>query len=182
MVRSSKELTWLALLRGVNVGGNNILPMKTLANMFTEIGCADARTYIQSGNVIFRASQQVATGLPEKLSARVSKQFGFAVPVVMRTAEQLGQIIREKPFPDSDDGKLHVYFLAATPATTDVGGLDPQRSPGDDFLVRNREVYVRLPNGMARTKLTNAYFDSKLNTNSTARNWRTVLKLFELMQ
>jgi len=76
---------------------------------------------------------------------------------------------------------LNVYFLADMPDPAAVKSLDPERSPGDTFVVKGREVFLHLPNGMARTKLTNAYFDSKLKTVSTARNWKTVGKLVELM-
>ena len=71
-------------------------------------------------------------------------------------------------------------FLEATPDPANVDALDPDRSPGDEFAVLGREVYLHCPNGMARTKLTNAYFDSRLATTSTMRNWKTVLKLLEL--
>ena len=75
---------------------------------------------------------------------------------------------------------LHVYLLADWPEKTAIQGLDAERSPGDSFVVKGREIYLHLPQGMARTKLTNAYFDSKLKTVSTARNWRTVAKLVEM--
>ena len=77
---------------------------------------------------------------------------------------------------------LHVLFLADEPTSQSIGKLDPDRSPPDAFVVRSREVYLHLPNGAASTKLTNSYFDTKLATVSTGRNWATVLKLLELMQ
>jgi uncharacterized protein (DUF1697 family) len=76
---------------------------------------------------------------------------------------------------------LHVAFLAATPGPSKIAALDPNRSPPDEFAVHGREIYLRLPNGVARTKLTNAHFDSKLGTTSTLRNWRTVVKLVDLI-
>ncbi len=173
----------VALLRGINVGGKNILPMKELAAMFAAAGCGDVATYIQSGNVVFSAGAGVKKRLVGLISQGIEERFGFRIPVVMRTAEELGAVIRENPYLKAgvSEELLHVYFLADVPGAGEVGKLDLLRSAPDAFSVQGREVYLRLPNGMARTKLTNAYFDSKLGTVSTARNWRTILKLYEMM-
>ncbi len=102
--------------------------------------------------------------------------------MVLRTADEFRQVAVSNPFlkSDADANSLHVGFLVDLPAPRDVAALAPKRSPGDSFKVCGREVYLCLPNGMARTKLTNAFFDSKLATTSTFRNWRTVLKLVEM--
>lgn len=175
-------MTYIALLRGINVGGKNILPMADLAKMFVAAGCTDVQTYIQSGNVIFKAAPDVATGLPEVISAQIMKKFGFVVPVVSRNAVQLEDVVANNPFlkAGAPEGMLHVMFLADLPKTDSVAQLDPKRSPPDEFIVRGRDIYLKLPNGVARSKLTNAWFDSKLGTVSTGRNWRTVLKLLEM--
>jgi uncharacterized protein (DUF1697 family) len=176
-------MTHLALLRGINVGGNNMLPMKDLARMFGEAGCSNVRTYIQSGNVIFEAPPG-APRVAEVVAANIEKRFGFRIPIILRTSRQVLQIIRDSPFIGQgvDQKWLHVYFLASTPKAQAIGGLDPARSAPDAFHVRGQEIYLHLPNGMGRTKLTNAYFDSKLSTICTARNWATVLKLSEMME
>jgi len=183
-------VTYVALLRGINVGGKNILPMKDLAAMFVAAGCTGVRTYIQSGNVIFSAPAAKVGKLAEQISAAIAKRFGYRIPVIVRTSEDLSQAIRDNPFVksggvgkgDVDEKPLHIYFLADAPSAAALAGLDPNRSAPDVFHVRAREIYLHLPNGMARTKLTNAYFDSKLSTVSTARNWATVQKLLELMK
>lgn len=176
--------THLALLRGINVGGKNKLPMNDLLVLFAEAGCRDVRTYIQSGNVIFTAAPDIVTPLPGVITARIQERFGYRVPVVMRTAEELGAVIRHNPFiaAGADEATLHVLFLSERPAARDTDDLDPDRSPPDTFIVRGQEVYLQLPNGAARTKLTNAYFDTKLATVSTGRNWRTVTTLHTLME
>jgi uncharacterized protein (DUF1697 family) len=170
------------LLRGINVGGKNKLPMAALVEMFTEAGCTGVRTYIQSGNVVFAAAPAATMRLAETLSERIAKRFTLRVPVVLRTAGELSAVASGNPFLKSgtDPATLHVAFLADKPDRKHIAALDPNRSPGDAFEVRGREVYLHLPNGAARSKLTNAYFDSKLATISTARNWRTVMKLVEL--
>lgn len=173
---------YVALLRGVNVGGKNLLPMAELARMFDAAGCADVRTYIQSGNVRFSASQAKAAKLPGLISARIAEQFGYRTPVILRSADELGETIRNNSFlhAGAPENHLHVLFLADQPDAAAVASLDPDRSPPDAFVVRGREIYLQCPNGAGNTKLTNAWFDSRLATISTGRNWRTVLKLFEL--
>ncbi len=173
---------YVALLRGINVGGKNMLPMKDLAAMFVAAGCGDVATYIQSGNVVFSAEEKLAAGLGGVIAKRVEEWFGLRVPVVLRSAEELDAVIRGNPFlrDGAPEEMLHVCFLADLPSAQMIAGLDANRSAPDEFALVGREIYMRLPNGMARTKLTNAYFDSKLKTVSTMRNWRTVLKLAEM--
>ncbi|MFN8177813.1 MAG: DUF1697 domain-containing protein [bacterium] len=170
----------VALLRGINLGGRR-LPMKALADLFADAGCADVRTYIQSGNVVFRADAKLVSRVPALVAKGIARDYGFDVPLVLRTAAELGAVVRNNPFlaAKPDPRTLHVSFLADRPSKPSVAALDPGRSPGDEFVVRGSEIYLRLPNGMARSKLTNQYFDSTLKTTSTVRNWNTVLTLLE---
>ncbi|MFL6352899.1 MAG: DUF1697 domain-containing protein [Bryobacteraceae bacterium] len=174
----------MALLRGVNVGGKNKLPMKDLGVMFTDAGCHNVTTYVQSGNVIFSAVATLAAELPALIATQIGKRFGFQTQIVLRTGEQMRDIVSNNPFikAGKTEAMLHVLFLADLPDSRNIEHLDPSRSPPDEFIVRGREVYLCLPQGVGRTKLINAYFDSKLRTTSTGRNWRTVIKLSELTQ
>lgn len=176
--------TYVALLRGINVGGKNKLPMNDLRGMFTEAGCHDAQTYIQSGNVIFRADPDIVAPLPGVITARVAERFGYRVPVLLRTTEQIGDVIRHNPFvaAGAAEETLHVLFLTDRPSAASLDSLDSDRSPPDAFIVRGQEIYLRLPNGAGRTKMTNNYFDTKLATTSTGRNWRTVNTIRALME
>ncbi len=176
--------TYLALLRGINVGGKNKLPMNDLRDLFAQVGCRDIQTYIQSGNVIFSADPATVAPLPGLITTQIVERFGYRVPLMLRTAEEMGDVIRHNPFIAAGASKdaLHVLFLAGSPEASRVADLDPDRSPPDAFAVRGQEVYLRLPNGAGRTKLTNGYFDTKLATISTGRNWRTVTTLFALME
>jgi uncharacterized protein (DUF1697 family) len=175
---------YVALFRGVNVGGKNRLPMKDLAGMFTEAGCQNVKTYIQSGNIVFSTRPSVAARLPASMAGEIAKRFDIRTHILVRTREELAGVIAKNPFLRAGvaEEELHILFLADVPDSRDVERLDVDRSPPDEFIVRGREIYLRLPNGMGRTKLSNPYFDSKLHTTSTARNWRTVLKLHEMMQ
>jgi len=168
----------VALLRGVNVGGKNALPMNALAALCVEAGCSDVRTYIQSGNVVFSAAPSDVEALPARLAAAIERDFGIRSPVVLRTAEELSKVPSANPYAGTD--KLHVAFLADVPAPKAVAGLDPNRSPPDAFAVVGRDVYLWLPDGVGRSKLTNAWFDKQLGTVSTIRNWRTVEALISL--
>jgi uncharacterized protein (DUF1697 family) len=172
----------VALLRGINVGGKNKVPMADLSEVFEEAGCTSVRTYIQSGNVVFEAPRGGAGKLAAALAARIARRFGFEVPVVLRTADELEQVVRGNPFLEGGTAAeaLHVAFLADRPTPAGVARLDAGRSPPDSFRVVGSEIYLHLPNGVARSKLTNAYFDSRLSTTTTVRNWRTVLKLLEV--
>ncbi len=159
-----------------------MLPMRDLAAMCEQLGAREVRTYIQSGNVVFRASPALARELPEALAALIERRSGLAVPMILRSAAELAEITRSSPFLEAgaDPSTLHVMFLADTPCQGAVAELDPDRSPPDRFVVAGREIYLHCPNGVARSKLTNQYFDARLGTVSTARNWRTVLKLTEM--
>lgn len=179
----SSSQTHVALLRGINVGGKNRLPMKELAQLFVASGCSEVRTYIQSGNVVFKAKPALARRVASSIAAAITRDFGLSVPVVMRSADELRSAARNNPFlrAGADTGALHIAFLRDEPTPERVAALDPQRSPPDEFKVAGREIYLRCPAGVADSKLTNAYFDSKLATVSTARNWNTVTKLLELV-
>lgn len=174
----------VALLRGINVGGKNILPMAELAKIFVAAGANDVRTYIQSGNVVFSAKPAVAGKIAAAVSKRIKERFGIQIPVVVRSVEDVRRVMEGNPYikAGKDAATCHVAFLADEPKASGVAALDPQRSPGDSFAVIGREIYLHLPNGVADSKFTNAYFDSKLATICTARNWRTVTKLLEMMQ
>jgi len=173
---------YVALLRAINLASKNRLPMKDLAEMFLAAGCRDVSTYIQSGNVIFNASASVLKKLPKKIEAQIADQFGFQVPVIIRSSEQLARIVEKNPYlKEAEAAKtVFVFFLADEPEASAIAKLDAQRSPPDRFDVSEGNIYVHLPNGFSNTKLTNVYFDSKLATKGTARNWATVLKLLEL--
>lgn len=178
----TKVGTHVALLRGINVGGRNALPMKTLAALFVDAGASDVRTYIQSGNVIYAASASIAARIPQLVERAIVARCGFEAPVQSRTLDELRAAASTNPLHEdgADPTTLAVMFLARAPTANQIASLEPDRSPGDSFVVRGREIYLSCPNGFARSKLTNAWFDARLATIGTSRNWRTVTKLVEL--
>src|SRR6185295_15396147 len=135
-----------------------------------------------SGNVVFEASPTLARRLPAAIARAISGRFGFDVPIVLRAAGELRQVVHNNPFVSAGTPSeaLHVMFLDGRPAAARVARLQADRSPPDAFAVSGREIYLHCPRGMGRTRLTNDYFDTTLATISTVRNWRTVLRLLEM--
>jgi len=172
----------VALLRGINVGGKRVVAMADLAAMFTAAGARGVKTYIQSGNVVFAAPPAGATAIAAAVRRRIAAAHGFDVPIVLRTRAELAAVARANPFiaAGEPEARLHVGFLAEAPTAARIASLDPDRSPPDTFAVRGAELYLCVPNGMGKTRLTAAYVDTRLATTSTFRNWRTVLALVEL--
>ena len=129
--RSSEIGVNVALLRGINVGGKNRLPMKDLAAMFVDLGCDDVRTYIQSGNVLFRMSPTLGEDISSLISSSILSRFGYRVPVATRSAQDLQEIEQANPFLEAgaETDKLHIAFLADLPDSAHVESLDPNRSP-----------------------------------------------------
>ncbi|HZP23530.1 MAG TPA: DUF1697 domain-containing protein [Terriglobales bacterium] len=177
-------MMYVALLRGINVAGKHLLPMEELAAIVSACKCTDVRTYIQSGNIVFAASTDMAKRLPALLTKRIEERFGFATPVVLRSRDELARVVHTNPFVAANlpQNTLHVYFLNERAHENAVQSLDQKRSMPDEFRIIGREIYLHLPNGMGRTKLTNAFFESRLKTVATARNWTTVQRLLEMMQ
>ncbi|HZA19893.1 MAG TPA: DUF1697 domain-containing protein [Actinomycetota bacterium] len=176
--------TYLALLRGINVGGRNKVPMAELRTVFGSLGLERVRTYVQSGNVVFESRSISPKRIAVAAEQAISEAFGLNASVVVRTRSELKRIAKEHPFAAEGVGNtsLHVMFLAAAPTSKATGSLDPDRSPPDRFVVKGREIYLLFPKGSGRSKLTIDYFERQLGTRATARNWNTVQKLLEMME
>jgi len=174
---------YVALLRGINVGGNNKLPMKDLVSIFQDAGCRNVVTYIQSGNVVFECATNVAR-LQSAIGAAIEKKFGFNPPFVLRQAADLEEVLKKNPFlkAGAKEDELHVVFLSEVPRRDTIARLERNRVAPDEFVVRGKEIYLRLPNGAGRSKLAGTPLQPKSGFVATARNWRTVNKLFEMMR
>lgn len=174
--------TIIALLRGVNVGGHARVPMADLREVATGLGLADVRTYLQSGNLLFTAGGP-ATSLAGELERAIAEAFGVDTTVILRSAGELAAAAAANPFPQvvAEPTKLHVAFLAGTPADERVAGLDRQRFLPDTFEIHGREVYIHYPDGAGRSKLGLNHFERGLATRATARNWKTVTNLLAMV-
>ncbi len=165
--------TYIALLRGVNVGGRK-LAMADLRASFEAIGHTDVRTYIQSGNVVFGATGAKTT-VRTTIERAIHHDSGLDVTVLLRTPAELTSVVKRNPF----GVDAYVTFLDTKPTPKQIGALDFKQFAPDEFAIDGREVFVRCPNGYGRTKINNAYFERKLATKATTRNWNTVLLLHD---
>jgi len=172
--------TYAALLRGVNVGARNPVPMASLRASVEALGFDQVSTYLQSGNVVFRAASQPESRPATTLATAIRRTFGLDITVLVRTREQLGRVQGANPFlaRRRDPATLHVTFLASRPSAAVTRSL-PTRSGPDELEVHGREVYLWCPNGYGRTKLTNTWIEQRLSTRATTRNWRTVVAVTE---
>jgi uncharacterized protein (DUF1697 family) len=174
-------ISHIALLRAVNVG-ENVLKMQRLREILAVLGLADVKTYLQSGNALFRAS-----GPPDGLSAKIEEglrsETRLPVSVLIRTPAQLKRLIGANPFlrePDIDTKKLHVTFLAGPASKSGLAGLGAVKSGPDRWHAAGTEIYLHCPDGYARTKLNNTAIEKLLATRATTRNWNTVTALYEM--
>ena len=180
----SGSKTFVALLRGINLAGRNRVPMPGLRSSLESLGLEDVVTYIQSGNVVFRSRGGRARELAAGIEGRIAEAFGVEAVVLLRTPAELARIAGGNPFlrGGADPSKLHAVFLSGKPTKKAAAQLDPQRSPPDEFRLVGREIYLHLPNGFGRSKLTVDYFERRLGVVATARNWKTLTKLVELTE
>ena len=175
--------TYVALLRAINIGARNKIPMGGLKALFADLGHEDVTTYVQSGNVVFRTRAGTESRVAAEIENAITREFGHDVAVLLRSPAELAKIAEGNPFlaGEIDHKKLHVMFLDQRPAAKAVAGLDLDRSPPDAFSVSGRDIYLHFPTrGSGRSKLTIGYFESRLGVRGTARNWRTVTTLLEL--
>ena len=169
---------YVAMLRGINVGGHAKVAMADLRHEFADLGYDDVRTYIQSGNVLFEASAS-ASALLAAIERRLEARFALPIKVVLRTHAQLAGVVDRNPLRGGgrEPARLHVTFLASKPPAARVAGLDDTAFAPDEFRVVGREVYLHCPGGYGNTKLNNAFFERKLGVGATTRTWKTVTTL-----
>jgi len=174
----------IALLRAVNVGGRS-LAMADLRTMLVELGCANPRTLLQSGNAVFGLKARPASaGLENKLEAEAQRRFGMSIAFMLRTAAEWDAIIACNPFRDAarnDPGHLLLMALKGAPDAASVKALCAGYAGPESIHVAGRDAYLVYPDGVGRSKLTNALIERKLGVAGTARNWNTVLKLARLV-
>jgi len=177
----TRAAVYVAFLRGINVGGARKLPMAELAEVVASLGHGDVKTFIQSGNVLF-TSRVARSRLAKPFEQAIDERFGLDVTVMLRSPRELRAVAAANPFPEAEatPNRLHVVFLDRKPPREAVAALAPDRSPGDRAIVDGNHVYLHLPNGAGRTKLTLDYLERVLCVRGTQRNWNTLVKLIEL--
>lgn len=173
--------TWIALLRGVNVGGRNKLPMKELTGVLEAMGCHNVRTYIQSGNALFTPGNNGRAQLAADLSRAIDERCGFAPGVIVLEERELTAAIDANPLPEaaSNPTSLHLFFLDETPHPEATSRLAGVKAATESVVVKDRVLYLHAPDGIARSRLAQQV-ERLLGTRVTGRNWRTIRKIADM--
>jgi uncharacterized protein (DUF1697 family) len=175
---------YISMLRGINVVGHNMIKMSELKGLYESLGFTDVATYIQSGNVVFKAKETNPSPVRTKIMDGIAKMFGFSVTVIIRQPKELAAIVKKNPFPGRrgvDETKLHVTFLESKPAAALVKALGPLTAKSkDEYRVTGREIYLYCPGSYGKTLLSNTFFEKSLKVAATTRNWNTVNVLCSL--
>ncbi|HKJ42087.1 MAG TPA: DUF1697 domain-containing protein [Sunxiuqinia sp.] len=174
---------FLAILRGINVGGKNKIKMADLVGKLRGLNLQNLHTYIQSGNLIFDHPDASTTDLAGQISNQIKSVYGFDVPVIVLSQKEWQQIIANNLFAkdgSNDVKSLYVTFLAEAPKEENYQTLERYLDPPNEFFLDGKAVYLFCPNGYSKTKMGNQFFERKLQVTATTRNWKTTLKLAEL--
>ncbi len=175
--------TYISILRGINVSGQNPIKMDALQKMYKNLGFDNIATYVQSGNVVFKSEIADSKDLGMEITQQIEKDFGFNVPVIVLTIDNLRQIIDNNPFAkdlNKDKAFLHVTFLSSKPDKYDIKAIEEKKQDGEEILITKHAVYLYCPNGYGRTKLSNTFWETKLKVRATTRNWKTTNELLKI--
>lgn len=178
-----KMKTYIALFRGINVGGKNVLPMKDLVAILKDIGARNGKTYIQSGNAVFQSEETDASLLSHAISAAIRKNHGFEPHVILLDSEEAEKAVGSNPFPEaeSEPKTLHLLFLASVPKNPDLDALEAIKGGRERFVLKDSFLYLHTPDGIGRSRLA-ANAEKLLGVPATGRNWRTVRKVLAMAQ
>ena len=174
---------YVALFRGINVGGRNALPMKELLAALEDVGCRGARTYIQSGNAVFTHHEADASRLSRRIGLEIEKRRGFVPHVLLLDVDAVETAIARNPFREAegDPRALHLGFLSSTPANPDLKALDRLKRDSERFRLVGNVFYLHAPEGVGRSRLA-AAAEKLLGVPMTDRNWRTVCRIREMVK
>jgi uncharacterized protein (DUF1697 family) len=175
----------ISMLRGVNVGGHNMIKMEALRALYESLGLKDPQTYVQSGNVVFRTKGQDLAALARRIENAIERSFGFRPAVIVRTPAELRDVIARNPFATRrgiDPSRLLVTFLVSDPTAEAREQILKIKAEPEELRINGRDLYTYYPNGMARPKLSWARIEKTLKTSGTGRNWNTVTKLLEIAE
>jgi len=172
---------WIALLRGINVGGKNILKMDDLKQTLEKLNLQNVQTYIQSGNVVFSSKRKAAARLEDEIANAIKKKHGFRPQLFVLNVDRLRKAMQANPFPaaEADPKSLHLFFLCTTAKSPDKDAIRKAKLSTEKYELTSDVFYLYAPDGTGRSKLA-ANVEKYLGVPTTARNWRTVLKLTEM--
>ena len=177
--------TYISILRGINVSGHRIIKMDVLREMFEQLKFKNVKSYIQSGNIIFKFKNTEPNKLSAKISDSINETFGFDVPVIVLELKDVERIIKSNPFSketEIDPAHLHVTFLSDIPDNNHVKKLSEIDFKKDKYYHKDNAVYLYCPDKYSNSKLTNGFIENKLKVTATTRNWKTVNELLKIAQ
>ena len=172
--------TYISILRGINVSGQKKIIMTDLVKLYEDLGFTDVKTYIQSGNVVFNSTKKVSNSLLVKqIETKINEIYGFQVPVIIRTVDEVSKIIATNPFKNETTENLYITFLSNLPNSNHLEKLTELNYLPDEFIIIEKEIYLNV-SSYGTTKLSNSFFENKLKVTATTRNWNTVNKLLAI--
>jgi uncharacterized protein (DUF1697 family) len=175
--------TYFTILRGINVSGKKLIKMVDLKQIYEKVGFKNVHTYIQSGNVVFNSELNSCDDIIKIIQKAINEKYDFDVPIIAFSLEYLNRTISNNPYlnkKDVDTEKLHITFLSNIPSSEKVAKISDLDFSPDSFVLDGDLIYVYCPNGYGNTKLSNTFFENKLKTSATTRNWKSVNKLKEV--
>lgn len=176
---------YISILRGINVGTGRKVPMADLKKLCENMGLQNLQTYIQSGNVVFELPQpESVSELETRLQKAFTQAFGFDIPVLIRSDKEWAGSIAKNPFwndPNADINLLHMTLLKEIPAVAKIEAILQLDFSPDQFQIVGNNVFIYCANGYGKTKITNDFFEKKLGVEASTRNWKTVMKLHEMI-
>lgn len=174
---------FISLLRGINVTGHNRIKMNDLRELYEALDLKKVRTYLQSGNVVFKYDEPDKSTLTDTIEKGIKQTSGLEIKVLLRTAEELETTINNNPFlqeSNTEPERLYITFLSSSRDRVRLQALQENRDKNDRFIISNEEIYLYCPNGYGKTKYSNDFFERKLKITATTRNWKTVNTLLEM--
>jgi uncharacterized protein (DUF1697 family) len=176
-------ITYVALLRGINVSGQKMIKMDHLKSFFESMKLQNMRTYIQSGNVLFESAEKDAQSLTKKIEKGIEDTYSFQVSVILRTVDELESVISQSPYKleeMKETDSLYVSFLAEAPTSEAIEKCMTFQNDLDEFIIQNREVYILIHKSYGNSQFSNNFLEKKLKVVATTRNWATVNKLISM--
>jgi uncharacterized protein (DUF1697 family) len=177
--------TYISILKGINVSGHNIIKINALQELYKGIGFKNVQTYIQSGNVVFQDTSSDIPNIEKKISDKISESLGLEIPVLVKEVSEFKEISQHNPFlkeRNEDINHLAVTFLLSKPSQENIDKISGLNFLPDEFIIRDKAIYLFCPNGFGNSKLTMTFFESKLKMHATTRNWKTTIKLLEMAE
>jgi uncharacterized protein (DUF1697 family) len=174
--------TYISMIRGINVGGKRV-KMADLKDAYLSLNLKNVKSYIQSGNVIFKSENTDSEEISKEIQQKILDVFGYEVTVIIKTLDEFKNIVDAIPFDVDEQEHVYLTFLSDNPQNNLIE-IDLSKvnwiKEGEKFIISSKEVYLYLPYGYGRTKLNNNFFEKKLHINATTRNWKTVNKLYQI--